>query len=371
MMTMELKWKPDFDLTVRRFEAWWVGQMIDRPPITCSVKPARPYRGPDKQHDTLRQRWLDVTYNVERQIAELERTDFVGDRLPILLPNVGPELTATLLGCELEFSDHSSWSVPIISDIEQWRDIPRRPLDFDNIYWQTIVHMTDLALEMCDGRYMVGVADLHDNYDTLAALRDPQQLCMDLIDCPDLIEQAGRATTRVLIEAFGRLWQRIEPTGFGCTTWCPIHHSGPAYVPSCDFWCMVGPEVACDFVLPDILTEMTILERSIFHLDGPDALRHLDLLLEIPQLNAVQWVFGAGNGPASKWLGVYRRVLDAGKSVQVLADDADDALNVLKQLGGKGLWLLVNQTFDTTAETQAFLRQVESECAHDCGSQPR
>jgi hypothetical protein len=107
-----------------------------------------------------------------------------------------------------------------------------------------------------------------------------------------------------------------------------------------------------------ILTEMASLERSIFHLDGPDALQHLPWLLSLPQLNAVQWVFGAGNGPAARWLDVYRRCLDAGKSVQVMAESPQDAIDVARALGHRGVWLRLDHEFATRAEGERFLSDI-------------
>lgn len=103
---------------------------------------------------------------------------------------------------------------------------------------------------------------------------------------------------------------------------------------------------------------MAPLERSIFHLDGPQALHHLDLMLSLPGLNAVQWVFGSGHGPAAKWIDVYRRCLAAGKALQILADDPADALTVLRALGPDGLWLTICTPFANTDEATDFLDTV-------------
>ncbi|PJB73612.1 MAG: hypothetical protein CO095_05680, partial [Armatimonadetes bacterium CG_4_9_14_3_um_filter_58_7] len=146
---------------------------------------------------------------------------------------------------------------------------------------------------------------------------------------------------------------------FGSTSWIPFYHPGPAYIPSCDFWCMLSDDFSRNAVLPDILTEMEAMERSVFHLDGPQALRHLDLLLEIPNLNAVQWVYGAGNGPAAKWVNVYKRIQAAGKGFLIHADDAQDALTVLEQTGPKGAWLFVGQAFDSVDETDRFIAEIQ------------
>jgi hypothetical protein len=112
-------------------------------------------------------------------------------------------------------------------------------------------------------------------------------------------------------------------------------------------------------VLPGIKLEMTPLNRSIFHLDGPAALRHLDLLLELDDLHAVQWVQGAGNGPATQWIDVYRRCLDAGKSVQIIPEGGPDiALACLEALGPRGVWFCpVNCT--SVDEANAFVKELQ------------
>ncbi len=363
-MIGELAWKPDFDKTIERFAAWWQGEILDRPPVSLHVLPSRPYTGPAKQHASLRERWMAVEFAVESAIASMQRHDYVGDSFPIFFPNLGPEITATLFGCELEFSETTSWSVPIVHEAQEWHRILQTEPNFDNPYWQTIEQMTDYAIERCEGRYIVGITDLHGNYDILAALRDPQRLCMDMIDCPDLVIQADRHAAKVFVQAFERSYRRVADAGFGCTTWTTAYHEGPFYVPSCDFWIMVSPEMAREMILPDILLEMEPLERSIFHLDGVGALKHLDLLLEIPNLHAIQWVYGAGQGPASRWIEVYRRCLQAGKSVQVLAESAEDALSLLEAVGVKGVWLTVGEGFRSVEEAETFLRDVEQLTLH-------
>ncbi|MFW6336636.1 MAG: hypothetical protein ACOC3G_05870 [Phycisphaeraceae bacterium] len=350
--------KPDFAKTVERFEAWWRCELIDRPPVTLSVKPSRPADEPEADHASLEERWLDVAFQVDRIVAHLERRDYVGDALPILMPNVGPEITSTLLGVELEFGETTSWSKPIVHEVEQWAEIAERPADFDNRYWRAIEEMTRLALEKCNGRYLVGIADLHGNYDMLAGLREPEMLCLDMVDAPELVDAAAKRASGVMVEAFERNHAMIAEAGMGSTSWLPMYHAGPAYVPSCDFWCMLGDEHAREFVLPRIIEEMRPLERSIFHLDGPQAHRHLDMLLELDELDAIQWVYGAGAGPAADWIDTYRRILDAGKAAQVLAETPEDALTVLDAVGPRGVWLTLYKPFDTTSEATAFLDEV-------------
>ncbi|MFN8440141.1 MAG: hypothetical protein U0175_05195 [Caldilineaceae bacterium] len=358
MYIRHLAFKPDFEQTIERFEAWWLGEMIDRPPITLSVIPSRPSYAPRSSHQSHRQRWLDIEFVIESAIATMERTDYVADSYPIFWSNIGPEITSTLFGCDLTFTENTSWSAPVIHQADDWQRLLQFAPNFENPYWLAMEQMTDLAIERCEGRYVVGLTDLHGNYDILAGLRDPMQLNLDLMDCPELVIQAGRHVAKGYVTAFERLYNKVKNAGFGTTTWCPVYHEGPAYVPSSDFWCMVSPRMAREWIWPDILVEMEPLERSIFHLDGVQALHHLDLLLDLPKLNAVQWVYGAGHGPALRWVDVYRRIRAAGKSLQLIAQDPADALAVLEQIGTKGVYISVEQPFASVEEAETFVKQV-------------
>jgi copper homeostasis protein CutC len=74
----------------------------------------------------------------------------------------------------------------------------------------------------------------------------------------------------------------------------------------------------------------------MYHLDGAGALSHLDTLLQIPRLRAIQWVPGAGHERVSQWYDVIRRVLAAGKSVEVFArlEEIDE---LVREVGPRGL----------------------------------
>ncbi len=361
-MIRELQLKPNFGRTIDRFEAWWNCQVLDRPPVT--LRAAAPASGtappPRPQPALLRDRWMDVQYVVDTAVHAISRRVYPGDSFPMFWANLGPEITATLFGCPLEFGTETSWSSPVVRDPGEWRRIIDAPPDFSNIYWQTLEAMMRYALHICDQRFVVGMTDLHGNYDILAALRDPQALCEDILDIPEIIRQAGRHVSNGFAAAFNRQYSMVQQAGFGSTCWTACYHQGPAYVPSCDFWCMVSDEVAGNLILPDILVEMQPLARGIFHLDGPRALRHLDLLLALPNLHAIQWVFGAGHGPASAWIDVYRRIRSAGKAVQILAENPADALTVLGAIGPRGVWLDVGgPEFFSVAAADSFLLEVQ------------
>jgi hypothetical protein len=70
--------------------------------------------------------------------------------------------------------------------------------------------------------------------------------------------------------------------------------------------------------LPSLLAEVTHMTHNVFHLDGKGMLRHLDRILAVPQIQAIQWVQGVGDdAPILQWLPVIRRIQAAGKGVVV------------------------------------------------------
>jgi hypothetical protein len=140
------------------------------------------------------------------------------------------------------------------------------------------------------------------------------------------------------------------------TSWLPLATEGRYYIPSNDFSCMVSPEMMRRFFLDEIIEECNWLDRSIYHLDGPNALPHLDLLLEIESLDAVQFVYGAGNEPASRWMPVYKRVQKAGKNLHISIDAAEleTFMDALRPQG-----VMLSMWVGSVEEADAILRRVE------------
>jgi hypothetical protein len=100
------------------------------------------------------------------------------------------------------------------------------------------------------------------------------------------------------------------------SSWLPLFAAGRYYIPSADFSCMISEEMFSGFFLKEIINEVNWLDRSVYHLDGPGAVRHLDALLQIEKLDAIQFVCGAGQN-ALDWIHVFQRIQAAGKNIQV------------------------------------------------------
>jgi hypothetical protein len=60
------------------------------------------------------------------------------------------------------------------------------------------------------------------------------------------------------------------------------------------------------------------MDRCLYHLDGPQALRYLDRLLEIPAVHAIQWVPGAGRDYWVDWISLVTGIADEEEQEGVL-----------------------------------------------------
>jgi hypothetical protein len=124
-----------------------------------------------------------------------------------------------------------------------------------------------------------------------------------------------------------------EPT----SGWINLVVNGRFNVTQNDFSCMISAKMFEEFFLEGLIEECEKLDRCIYHLDGPDALRHLDMLLGIKKLHAVQWVCGAGNEGFSRWVEVYQKIQKAHKGILLYAG-ANELDEIFANLSPDGVW---------------------------------
>jgi len=332
---MELTCKPDFDRVVERMLAWFECEIIDRPVVQVyAPKPASEQRPlPVKEHATLEDRWTDVEYVVERADAEIHNTYYAGEAVPLFFPNLGPELLGNMLGCGIEFGQTTTWSVPLIRTWDEpWRDLK---LDPENRWLKLLLRMTRLGLEVGRGRWITGLTDFHPGADLLAALRDPQNLCTDLLEYPDHVKELMDVLDPVFYIVYEAQYDLMRQAGQGTTTWLPAYSPGRYYPTSNDFSCMISTQAFDEFFLDELAREWAWLDHSLYHLDGPGAIRHLDSLLAARDLHGIQWVPGANSGPAGQWINLLKRIQGAGKCIHyaIGAEELDVLMENLRPEG--------------------------------------
>ena len=344
----------DWEERLARQDAFWEGAVLDRPPCMIRVphRSAQATPKPARIYASQRERWMDTQRVVDQALAFVRSTAFLGDALPEVWPNLGPEVFSAFFGLELEYSPETSWAVPII---DNWSNVDHVRFSKENFYWKKLLETTDALLEAGKGLFYVGITDLHPGGDALAAFREPILLNTDLLLEPEPVKRMLERVTQVFFEVIDFYFDRLEAAGQAVAAWPGIVSSKRWYVPSNDFSCMISEALFNEFFVPGIGEECRHLEAAIYHLDGPGALRHLDALLAIEELNAIQWVYGAGNGRSTDWIPVYRHCQDAGKGIQL--DIAPDELDeIMENLRPEGVHMTVHGVQDEATAQRVLSR---------------
>ncbi|MFO7871543.1 MAG: hypothetical protein R6V03_08955 [Kiritimatiellia bacterium] len=328
-----MEYKLDFEEIVPRLEAFWRGEFLDRPCMDICA-PA------DKQRDIpvpkdLQQQWTDIGFVIAAQEARMESTYFAGEAVPFFRPNLGPDLFSALMGSELEYAETTSWIRPGLD----WNN----PLPFeiheDCFEWRWHMEIYDRLKERAPGRYLVTVPDCHSGGDALMSMRGGSNLCLDIYDYPEEIKAAVKQMEKVLYRFNEAFRKRVEEMGQNghvtswLRAWSPVY-STPVQL---DLLALISPQMFRDFFLDEVKLQCSIPDNAIFHLDGPDAVKHLDIICELP-INAVQWVPGAGNGPMTKWLDLLKEIQARGKGLYI-GCSRDELEIILKELSSNGLYI--------------------------------
>ena len=315
---MELQGKPDFEKALQRVEAWFNHEYLDRPPVRFSQTNAQFSSSPaitDRSWTGLKARWFDAEYQVDSFLESIRGRRFYGETFPVFSPNLGPNVYAAFHGAELDYDEVTSW---VLHCVHGWDDIHRLNFSRDNEYFRGIEELTRVALEKCSGKFMVGYTDLHGSLDCVADWRGQQDLCFDLIDAPGRVHEMLCLAGKNFLPVFDHYDALLKANGQLSVNWMNIPSRGKMHVPSCDFTSMISTKAFCEFYLPYLQAEVRHTTHNIFHVDGRGVLRHIDHILSIPEVHAIQWVQGVGDDlPILQWLPVIKNIQAAGKGVVV------------------------------------------------------
>jgi len=133
---------------------------------------------------------------------------------------------------------------------------------------------------------------------------------------PDKILQLGSRIIEVWHRCYQELYAYLQPSQPESSTWMRIWSPKRWYPIECDFAVMLSPQKFTTLVVPLLKAQCQQLDHVIYHLDGPQQIRHLDPLLDLPELDGIQWIPGENhpdNTGSPRWIPLYKKVQDRGK----------------------------------------------------------
>ena len=271
---------------------------------------------------------------------------FLGESFPNLNIDFGPGSLASYLGSEIGFKEDTVW---FNKCLDSWDGVPKLTFDPENKWFKKHLQLAKDCQALAGDDFYVDMPDLMENIDVLASLRGAQDILFDLLDEPEMIGERIQEVTDIYYEYYDRFYDVIkDEEGGNAYTVFQIWGPGRTVKLQCDFSAMMSPEDFRKYIQPSLRSQSKNVDHVLYHLDGPAAIKHMDALMEIEGIDALQWTSGdAGpDGTLPDWDVIYDKAIAAGKSiwVKVYSGEFEDWIRnvdrIVNKYGSHSLFLL-------------------------------
>ncbi|OHB54090.1 MAG: hypothetical protein A2Y12_12580 [Planctomycetes bacterium GWF2_42_9] len=334
-----LLYREDIEQVRERLSAWWNGGDIGRPVLVITVPrkdPLEEIKEMPKPLDVVCPQYTmrSLAYRVNYGIRSCASRVYLGEAVPAVSPCLGPNCVAAYLGSETKEGEDTVWFEPCIKAPET----ARFSFDPANRSWVFQLELIKEYLKFSKGKFLINFPDLIEGLDTLSAMRGTEPLLMDLIERPDWVHQCLENITEVYFKYYETIYSLIKDQIGGSQFF--VWARGRTSKLQCDFSAMISADMFNEFMVP-VLSEMTSrIPYTWYHLDGPAALRHHELILRLSNLLMLDWVPGDNSDPPEhpRWWPIYHKTLDAGKRIHLYFHQfSPDGINQMKKEFGTRL----------------------------------
>ena len=348
-------WKSNLEETKQRYINWWnhkgiILNMWEH--FQEGVQPHAEITPPAPAKD-LSQKWFDPQWRAEYLDWYVAHSSLKADILPVANTQLGPGSLAAILGGVFEGGEDTIWIHPNPDFTDEIVFNPEHP------NWILHKELLKACKAKANGHYFVGMPDLMEGLDVLAALKGTDRVLLDTVMQPEILEQQMQQINDIYFKVFDELYDIIregdEMAFCYFSSWAP----GKMSKLQSDISTMISQDDYRRFVQPFIREQCQKIDYTLYHLDGVGAMHHLPALLEIEELNAIQWTPGVGEpqGGSPKWYDLYKKILAGGKSVMACWVTLDELKPLLDHIGADGVHLEMD--FHNEKEVAQAMRIVE------------
>ena len=348
-------WKQNLEKTKKHYIDWWnhkgiVLNMWEH--FQQGVTPHSDIPEPQPYKD-LNQRWFDPEWRAEYLDWYIAHSSLKADILPVANTQLGPGSLAAILGGVFEGGEDTIWIHPNPNYTDDITFDPNHP------NWLLHKDLLKACKQKAQGHYYVGMPDLMEGLDVLAALKGTDQVLLDTVMHPERLERQMQLINDIYFHVFDELYDIIregdEMAFCYFSSWAP----GKMSKLQSDISTMISQDDYRRFVQPFIREQCQRIPYTLYHLDGVGAMHHLPAILEIDELNAIQWTPGVGEpqGGSPKWYDLYRRILATGKSIMACWVTLPELRPLLDAIGTDGIH--IEMDFHNEQEVEQALAIVE------------
>ena len=348
-------WKSNLEETKQRYINWWNHKGIILNMWEHFQEGVQPHAEiiPPAPAKDLSQKWFDPQWRAEYLDWYVAHSSLKADILPVANTQLGPGSLAAILGGVFEGGEDTIWIHPHPDFTDEIVFNPEHP------NWILHKELLKACKAKANGHYFVGMPDLMEGLDVLAALKGTDRVLLDTVMQPEILEQQMQQINDIYFKVFDELYDIIregdEMAFCYFSSWAP----GKMSKLQSDISTMISQDDYRRFVQPFIREQCQKIDYTLYHLDGVGAMHHLPALLEIEELNAIQWTPGVGEpqGGSPKWYDLYKKILACGKSVMACWVTLDELKPLLDHIGADGVHLEMD--FHNEKEVEQAMRIVE------------
>jgi len=260
------------------------------------------------------------------------------DLIQAFTPAFGIPWVEAIAGCTLTAHPGSIWAEKTFS---AYQDRPSYHFDPENPWLRKMVEFTQAMVTFSNNRFPIALPQMRGPLDTLAALRTPEQLCLDIIDQPQAVQQVLEEMTDLWINIADEVLKQIPPFHGGYLTRMKMWAPGYAITPQNDISTLFSPRIYKKHLAHLDHRIFSAFPFSSFHMHSTEH-HQIENLLAQEHLTAVQFTLehNTGGPPLDQMLAVSKRILEE-KPLLLVAPDFESAEIAIQTLPTAGLCVMV------------------------------
>ena len=334
----------------QRMTGYWEREAMDRCCAAIMVKK------PDYQDFGEHNFYFDVETADRMHRERFANYHYFGESLPCLFPYFGTAGIAEYTGCKPNRVPRTTWFEHWMADADEpdASQITYKCPEAFEVQKDAIAKLVELS----KGDYLVSVSDNAGILDALAEIRGTDNLMMDMLTDPEFVEEGIRNLLPIYKKTQEELFDLVKENNDGSVlSWMHLWAPKRMAQMQCDLSVMISPEMFNRFVMPELEELCDFLDYPVYHFDGQEQIRHLDSLLSIKKLKAIQWTHVVGQPRTSTFIPELQKIQKAGKNL-VLFPHMDEVPLLLDNLSCRGLQMIIWGP-QNEAEARDMLKLIE------------
>ena len=199
-------WKSNLEETKQRYINWWNHKGIILNMWEHFQEGVQPHTEivPPAPAKDLSQKWFDPHWRAEYLDWYVAHSSLKADILPVANTQLGPGSLAAILGGVFEGGEDTIWIHPNPDFTDEIVFNPEHP------NWILHKELLKACKAKANGHYFVGMPDLMEGLDVLAALKGTDRVLLDTVMQPEILEQQMQQINDIYFKVFDELYDIIR-----------------------------------------------------------------------------------------------------------------------------------------------------------------